>query len=452
MRSWSFSNKSFATWRAGLRVVLILVVCRFGFLVSGFGFHAVAAQESSDVVAIAQQYLGTPYVWAGNDPSGFDCSGLVQHVYAQVGVTLPHNAAAQARSGAGTPIAVTDLAPGDLVFFDFTGAGIGHVALYAGQGWMIHAPAPGSTVQWAILWHDPWWSHAVSGLRIGQTVAVDAAPTVALPIVGPPSLSRETYTTILCTPRNGQVPPPCPEAGAMYDLLVTAGLDPAVELAFAMKETELGTTGPGRPPQRNLHNLECNGWDGGTCDGPHHDRFSAYPSYEWATWAWATLLLTRGRYVDAGNATVEQVLPIYAPPFENDTAGYIATVRRLVADWRGLSGLSGMSGMSGIGDGGARTRETVTEPIPDTRNPIPVDVCGTASPTQDAPRHIEPRADADSLGTLTPLAVVMLLCRADEPVTTTSTDGTTWQMVSVRGDVAYTWMNRALLARIADTR
>ncbi len=96
----------------------------------------------SQVVSIAMQYLGVPYRWGGADPSGFDCSGLVMYVYAQVGVSLPHNTVAQWDYPGAVSVSRSQLEPGDLVFFD----GLGHVGIYIGNGQFIHAPHTGAVV------------------------------------------------------------------------------------------------------------------------------------------------------------------------------------------------------------------------------------------------------------------------------------------------------------------
>ena len=112
------------------------------------------------VVGIAMQFLGIPYRWGGADPSGFDCSGFVMYVYAQVGVSLPHHAASQ--YGMGSPVSKDQLQPGDLVFFD----GLGHNGIYIGGGQFIHSPHTGDVVKISSL-SDSWYASTwVGGRRL----------------------------------------------------------------------------------------------------------------------------------------------------------------------------------------------------------------------------------------------------------------------------------------------
>lgn len=93
-------------------------------------------------VETALAYHGVPYLWGGESPRGFDCSGLVMYVMAQHGVDLPHYSGAQFQRG--EKVAVTDLRPGDTVFF---GSPVYHVGMYVGSGYFIHAPRTGDFVK-----------------------------------------------------------------------------------------------------------------------------------------------------------------------------------------------------------------------------------------------------------------------------------------------------------------
>jgi peptidoglycan DL-endopeptidase CwlO len=104
---------------------------------------SIPGDRYASVVGIAMQYLGTPYVYGGASPSGFDCSGLVMYVYAQVGVSLPHYTGAQWSYPDSVSVARNQLQPGDLVFFDH----LGHVGIYVGNGQFIHSPHTGSVVR-----------------------------------------------------------------------------------------------------------------------------------------------------------------------------------------------------------------------------------------------------------------------------------------------------------------
>jgi len=115
------------------------------------------AAKYGGVVGIAMQYLGIPYVYGGSSPSGFDCSGFIMYVFSQVGVSLPHNAAAQ--YGYGTPVDRSQLQPGDLVFFN----GLGHAGIYVGGGSFIHSPHTGDVVKISSM--SGWYSSTYVGAR-----------------------------------------------------------------------------------------------------------------------------------------------------------------------------------------------------------------------------------------------------------------------------------------------
>jgi peptidoglycan DL-endopeptidase CwlO len=103
-------------------------------------------------VAAAESQLGVPYVWGGESPGvGFDCSGLTSWAWGQAGVSLPHYSGSQMADT--TPVPVSDLEPGDLLFYGPGGSE--HVAMYIGNGEMIEAPYTG-----AYVW--------ITGLRLGD--------------------------------------------------------------------------------------------------------------------------------------------------------------------------------------------------------------------------------------------------------------------------------------------
>jgi len=112
------------------------------------------------VVGIAMRYLGVKYVWGGASPSGFDCSGFVMYVYAQVGVSLPHYTVAQYNYPNSVSVPRNELEPGDLVFF----AGLGHVGIYVGNGQFIHAPHTGDVVRIDSL-SEGWYSSEYDGAK-----------------------------------------------------------------------------------------------------------------------------------------------------------------------------------------------------------------------------------------------------------------------------------------------
>jgi cell wall-associated NlpC family hydrolase len=104
-----------------------------------------AAGDAKTVLKFALAQLGDPYVWGGNGPDGWDCSGLIQQAFAAAGVAVPRVVGPQ--YDASTHIDMRDLRPGDVVFY----ADMSHIGLYVGDGTVVHAPRPGRNVEFTGL-------------------------------------------------------------------------------------------------------------------------------------------------------------------------------------------------------------------------------------------------------------------------------------------------------------
>lgn len=102
---------------------------------------APASSARASAVALALSKVGSPYRWGATGPSSFDCSGLVNWAFEQVGIEVPRTS--RALSQAGTPVSRDDLQPGDLVFFY---SPVSHVGIYIGDGQMVHASTSGKPV------------------------------------------------------------------------------------------------------------------------------------------------------------------------------------------------------------------------------------------------------------------------------------------------------------------
>ena len=106
------------------------------------------------LVSVAESVLGSPYKYGGSSPNGFDCSGLVYYSHNKLGISVPRTTRQQARHA--SDLSLSEIEPGDVLFFRIYGNNISHVGIYTGNNQFIHAPKTGKFVSHASI-TDPYW-------------------------------------------------------------------------------------------------------------------------------------------------------------------------------------------------------------------------------------------------------------------------------------------------------
>jgi cell wall-associated NlpC family hydrolase len=119
---------------------------------------------SAHIIQTATEYLGVPYRFGGSDPSGFDCSGLMQWVFARHGTALPREVRDQYRVG--REVRLKDIQPGDLIFFETVSRGASHVGMVIGEGRFVHAPSSKGVVRVEPYTANYWIRRLVGARRV----------------------------------------------------------------------------------------------------------------------------------------------------------------------------------------------------------------------------------------------------------------------------------------------
>jgi len=129
-------------------------------------------ESPNEVIHTALTFLGTPYRNGGSDPSGFDCSGFVQYVFAKHGTPLPREVRTQYQQG--QTIDLDEVKPGDLVFFETVSRGASHVGIALGNGRFVHAPSSRGVVRVEPYTASYWARRFVGARRFGDTATAPA--------------------------------------------------------------------------------------------------------------------------------------------------------------------------------------------------------------------------------------------------------------------------------------
>jgi cell wall-associated NlpC family hydrolase len=168
--------------------------------------------KAAAVIAEAKKYLGVKYVWGGESPSGFDCSGLVQYVYKKFGVNLPR--VSQDQAHAGRAVSAADAKPGDLVFYHNPAT---HVGIYLGNGQMLDAPNSRSVVRIEKLWSgvsgfrrvlpDSAWTSAAARTAGTAGTAAAGGSTVSKLAAKLPAAGKQFASAIVSAAQHNGVDP-----------------------------------------------------------------------------------------------------------------------------------------------------------------------------------------------------------------------------------------------------